>query len=70
MAVYGRAYLVSDFKLTWENDDLLSTRHLLLRYCTLCTRILNCRFLTKGIKLTQFKLKKVLTVSQLGGTSV
>ena len=26
-AVYGRASLVSDFKLTWENDDLLSPRH-------------------------------------------
>ena len=24
---YGRASLVSDFKLTWENDDLLSSRH-------------------------------------------
>ena len=27
MAVYGLASLVSDFKLTWENDDLLSSRH-------------------------------------------
>ena len=26
-AVYGRASLVLDFKLTWENDDLLSLRH-------------------------------------------
>ena len=26
-AVYGRASLVSDFKLTRENDDLLSSRH-------------------------------------------
>ena len=24
---YGRASLVSDFKLTQENDDLLSSRH-------------------------------------------
>ena len=27
MAVYGRESLVSDFKLAWENDDLLSSRH-------------------------------------------
>ena len=27
MAVYGRESLASDFKLTWENDDLLSSRH-------------------------------------------
>ena len=26
-AVYGRASLVSDFKLTQKNDDLLSLRH-------------------------------------------
>ena len=25
--VYGRAFLVSDFKLTQENDDLLSLKH-------------------------------------------
>ena len=25
-AVYGRASVVSDFKLTWENDDLFSSR--------------------------------------------
>ena len=25
--VYGRASLVSGFQLTWENDDLLSSRH-------------------------------------------
>ena len=25
--VYGRAFVVSDFKLTRENDDLLSSRH-------------------------------------------
>ena len=26
-AVYGRTSLVSDLKLNWENDDLLSSRH-------------------------------------------
>ena len=26
-AFYGRASVVSDFKPTWENDDLLSSRH-------------------------------------------
>ena len=57
--------LVSDFKLAWENDDLLSSRHKnLLRYRTLCTSVLKSRFPKKGIRLTWFVLFEMLGVHQ------
>ena len=63
-AVYGLmdvASLVSDFKLTRENDDLLSLDiNKFVRYRTLCKSILKCGFLTKGIELTRFVLFQVL----------
>ena len=45
-AVYKSTSLVLDFKLTRENDNLLSLRY---RYRTLCTSILKCRFSTEGM---------------------
>ena len=65
---YGPATLVLDFKLTGENGDLLSLRH--LKYRTLCKSILKCGFSTKGIELTQFVLFEVVGVPQLWDTSV
>ena len=63
---YGGVCLVSDFKLPWGNDDLLSLRHRKnLKYHTLCTSTLKCRFPTKVIKLTWVILVKVLGVLQL-----
>ena len=61
---YVHASRVLDFKLTQENDDLLSLRHKCLRYHTLCKGILKCRFPTKVIELTQFELFEVLRVLQ------
>ena len=57
---------VSDFKLTWENDDLLSSVIInkFLRHRTLCKSILKSIFCTKGIELTQFVLFEVLGVPQ------
>ena len=65
-AVYGSAPLVSDFKLTRENDDLLSSR--LCKTCylrTLHKSILKCGFPTKSIKLTRFVLLEVFGVPQI-----
>ena len=71
MALYGCTSLVSGFKLTQKNDDLLSLRHLLfLRYRTLCMSILKYGFLTKGIELTWLILFKVLEMPQPWGTLV
>ena len=54
-----------------KNDNLLSWRHKwIFEVQTLCTSILKCRFLTKGMKLTSFILFKVLGVPQIRGTSV
>ena len=66
LAVYGCASLVSDFKLTRENDDLLSSR--LCKTCylrTLHKSILKCGFPTKSIKLTRFVLLEVFGVPQI-----
>ena len=65
-AVYGHVSLVLDLKLARENDELLSSRHKnkSLRYRTLWTSILKCRFPTKSIKLTRFALFEVLGVPQ------
>ena len=65
-AVYGSASLVSDYKLTQENDYLCYLRDInkFLRYRTLCKNILKCGFPTKGIKLTRFMLFEVLGVPQ------
>ena len=41
-----------------------------LRYCTLRTSILKCRFLTKSIELTRLVLFEVLEMPQLRDTSV
>ena len=41
-----------------------------LRYRTLCTSILKCGFLTKGIELTRLVLFEVLEMPQLKDTSV
>ena len=49
--IHERASLVLDFKLTQKYDDPLSSRHK------------QCRFPTKGIKLTRFVLFEVLAVS-------
>ena len=63
---YGHASLVSDFKLTRENDGLLSSRYeSILRYRTLCKSILKCGFPTKGVELTQLVLFEILGVPQL-----
>ena len=67
MAVYGHVSLVSDFKLTRENDDLLSSRHKFLRYRTLS--LLKCGFPTEDTKLTRFVIFEIPGVRQLG-TSV
>ena len=66
---YRRASLVSHFKPTRENDDLLSWEtNKFSRYRTVCKSILKCGFPTKGIKLTRFVLFEILRVPQLWGT--
>ena len=71
MAVYGRESLASDFKLTWENDDLLSSRHKqIFEVPHPVQEYTKCGFQTKGIELIWFVLFEVLGVPQLGGTWV
>ena len=62
---YGRASLVSNFKLTRENDDLFFKTNKILRHHTLCKSILKCGLPTKGIELTRFVLSEILGVPQL-----
>ena len=69
--IYGCASLVSDFKVTRENDDLLhKNTNKFLTYRILCASILKCWFPTKGIKLTRFVHFKVAGVPQLWFSSV
>ena len=62
---YGRASLVSDFKLTRENDDLFFETNKFLRYRTLCKSMLKCGFPTKCIELTRIVFFEILGVPQL-----
>ena len=68
-AVFGRSSLISDFKLTRENYDLLSSWQINF-LGALCKSILKCEFLTRGIKLTRFVHFEVLRVPRLWGTRV
>ena len=58
--------LVSDFKLTRENDDpYVRDINKFLKYRTPCKSKLKCRFPTKDIELTRFILFEVLGAPQL-----
>ena len=64
--VYERTSISSDFKLTRKNDYCyLRNINKFLRYRTLWTSILKCRFSTKGIELARFVFFEVLGVPQL-----
>ena len=69
--VYGRASLVSDFKLTGKMMTCyFRGMNKFLRYRTQCKSILKCGFPAKGMKLTTFILFEVLGVPQLLGILV
>ena len=66
---YEHASLVSDFKLTQENDNLFFRDiNKFSRYRILCKSTLKCGFLTKCIELTRFIFFEILGVPQVWGT--
>ena len=70
-AVYGRASIVLDFKLTRENDDLLFSRHKnFLGVPHPVHEYTKMQIFNKRYQLTWFVLFEVLGVPQLWGTSV
>ena len=68
-AVHVRAYLASNFKLTRENDDMMTCYlrdiNKFLRYCTLYKSILKCGYPTKSTRLTWFVFLRNLDASAL-----